>query len=180
MVFLSVYTPTYGRPVMLEQCQTSVRAQTVPVDHVIVHDYIGLGIDGMYAAIPEHAHIPTGEYVMVLSDDNVLVDDTFAEELERVAESEGMPDVIVFRGQIESSLQPLVWRDEPQLFRIDLSCFAVRRDVWVRHAMDWGHSYTGDFDFIHTLWDEGYRFVWWDRLAFRALQISRGAKETMA
>jgi hypothetical protein len=176
--FLSIYTPTYRRPVMLEACRASVRIQTVPVEHVIIEDAIGIGIDGVYAAIPQHAGKVTGDYVMVLSDDNVLVDERFAEELAQETEQAGFPDVVMFRGQINTSLQPVAWRTEPRITMVDLSCFAVARQIWQKHADRWGHRYEGDYDFIHALWELGYRFHWWDRLAFRALQISRGQPET--
>lgn len=178
--FLSVYTPTYQRPRMLAQCKASVKAQTVPVEHIIVRDDVGIGIDGVYAAMPEHAHMVTGDYVMVLSDDNVLIDRSFAADLEQIVIDADWPDVVLFKGQVGESLQPLVWNGEPELFRIDLSCFAVALDVWQAHADKWGHRYEGDFDFIHALWERGYRFYWWDRLVFRALQISRGAPEQAA
>lgn len=179
-MFLSVYTPTHARPLLLAECEASVQMQSVPVEHVIVHDREGIGIAGVYAAMPRHADRVTGEYVMVLSDDNVLADEEFAEDLEWRANEMDRPDVIVFRGQIEGSLQPLVWMAEPVITRIDLSCFAVKRNVWQLNADQWGHRYEGDFDFIHHLWDAGYRFDWWDHLGFRALQIGRGAPEPVA
>lgn len=175
--FLSVYTPTYRRPKMLALNELSVSQQTVPVDHVIVHDTVGIGVDGMFADIPNHADKPVGQYVMVLSDDNMLLDGDFAADLELEAARADYPDVIVFKGKIDGSVQPLAWACEPVFEQIDLSCFAVTVDVWRRYADAWGHRYEGDFDFIHRLWADGLRFHWWDRLAFRALMISRGAPE---
>lgn len=177
MTFLSVYTPTYRRPRLLEQCRRSVISQTSFVEHVIVPDEIGIGIAGVYADVPKHKHLVNGDYVMVLSDDNILLDDTFAEDLEIVARQSGFPAVIIFKGEITGFIQPMVWEAEPEISCIDLSCFAVRRLLWQHHATDWGHRYEGDFDFIHKLWEEGYRFHWWDRIGFRALQISNGAPE---
>jgi hypothetical protein len=173
--FLSVYTPTYRRPFLLELCKASVKGQSVPVEHIIVRDDIGLGIGGMYADLRNHAHLPTGEYVMVLSDDNVLVDADFAKYLEELVR-EHKPDVVVFQGQIGTTLQP-AWWGEPRETMIDLSCFAVRRDLWVAYADRWGARYEGDYDFIRALWDDGHEFCWWRRLAFQALKISRGAAE---
>lgn len=177
VTFLSVYTPTFRRPFLLALNMTSVEQQTVEVEHIVVVDDEGIGVDGMFAAIPQHAHHVTGEYVMVLSDDNILTYSGFAADLRAEAEAAGLPDVVVFKGDIDGCVQPLVWRAEPEVTRIDLSCFAVHRDVWQAHAADWGHRYEGDFDFIHRLWECGYRFHWWDRLAFRALKISRGEAE---
>ena len=178
MTFLSVYTPTYRRPFLLALCKTSVAAQTLACEHVIVEDKVGIGIAGVYAAVPDHAHKVTGEYVMVLSDDNILADADFAADLATIAWDNDLPDVIVFKGQIETTTQPAAWCCEPIETMIDLSCFAVRREVWQDNARAWGHRYEGDFDFIHHLWaEEGYRFHWWDRLGFQALRISRGAPE---
>lgn len=174
---LSVYTPTYQRPSLLALCQTSVAMQTEPCEHIVIRDEVGVGIAGMYAAIPEHAGEVSGDYVLVLSDDNILVDPDVVAELKGFAEANEWPDVVIWKGQVGESVQPLDWETEPQEQRIDLSCFVVLRPIWQRHAADWGQRYEGDFDFISALWWTGYRFAWWDRVAFRALQIGRGQPE---
>jgi hypothetical protein len=175
--FLTVYTPTYKRPHMLELCKTSVANQTVPVEHVIVPDEVGLGIGGMYQDIRNHTGQVHGDYVMVLSDDNILVDQNFAGDLQDlVVGFDEQPDVVVFKGQTGGTVQPAHW-GEPVLTMIDLSCFAVIRDLWVEYADRWGDRYEGDFDFIRALWDDGHLFAWWPRLVFQALQISQGRPE---
>src|ERR1041385_6151052 len=95
--FLSVVTPTHRRPTLLARCRASVDAQTLPCEHVVIPDDAGIGIDGVYAAMPTHAHEASGCYVMVLSDDNILIAPTFAQELRREAERADWPDAIVFR-----------------------------------------------------------------------------------
>ena len=169
MTFLSIYTPTFRRPFLLELCKASVAAQSAPVEHVVVEDKVGVGV---YRMIRDHVGEVHGEYVMVLSDDNVLVDGEFAADLATEAFEADLPDVVMFKGQIASTLQPAAWACEPIATMVDLSCFAVRRDVWLAHAADWGDRYLGDFDFIHSLWTAGCRFYWWDRLVFRALQVT--------
>jgi hypothetical protein len=177
VTFLSVYTPTYKRPFMLALCQASVQNQTVPVEHVIVRDKVGLGVGGMYGDIRNHAERVTGDYVMVLSDDNVLLDARFAEDLEYIVGEAERPSVVVFRGQTGPTLQPAAWCCEPIETMIDLSCFAVERETWQANAHRWGERYAGDFDFIHWLWASHLRFHWWDRIVFQALKISNGAAE---
>lgn len=174
--FLTVYTPTFRRPFFLELCKASV-AQQWRTEHVIVEDHVGLGIDGMYGDIRNHVDKVHGEYVLVLSDDNVLVDPVFAAELETYVRVQQWPDVVVFKGRIDTTTQPAAWCCEPIETMIDLSCFAVRREVWVAYAESWGRRYEGDFDFIHRLWADGCVFAWWDRLVFQALKISRGAAQ---
>ena len=103
--FLSVYTPTFRRPTLLAQCRASVLSQTEPVQHVIVHDDVGIGIDGDAPATsrttPQKC---TGEYVMVLSDDNVLLDEHFAcgrsTRTHRSERTTTAPDVVMFKGLI--------------------------------------------------------------------------------
>lgn len=176
MAFLSVYTPTYKRPFLLELCKASVAHQSVPVEHVIVEDTVGLGVDGMYRDLRNHAHKVTGKYVMVLSDDNILSDANFAADLERVTWENDGPPVVVFQGQCGPTLQPAHW-GEPVETKIDLSNFAVEREVWQSHSHCWGERYAGDFDFIRALWDEDFEFMWWPRLAYQTLKISQGQPE---
>ena len=174
--FLTVYTPTYRRPFLLELCRASVANQSVRCEHVIIPDRDGIGIAEMYRRIQQYTDLVHGDYVMVLSDDNILVDGQFAERLERVAADNGFPDVILFKGQTGGTLQPAAWACEPVETMIDLSCFAVRRSVWVENADKWGQRYCGDFDFIHHLW-LGHECCWWDHLAFMAVKISGGEPE---
>jgi hypothetical protein len=174
--FLSVYTPTYKRPFLLELCKASVENQSLPTQHVIVPDLEGVGIGGMYARIRDHVDEVHGDYVMVLSDDNILVDGQFAERLWGVAAANEFPDVILFKGQLGPTVQPAAWACEPIETKIDLSCFAVKREVWVENADKWGQRYCGDFDFIHHLWGS-HDFCWWDHLAFMAVKISGGEPE---
>lgn len=177
MSFLSVYTPTYKRPEALARCKASVEAQTIPTEHVIIIDEIGIGIDGMYAAIRDHAYQVTGDYVLVLSDDNFILHADFAERLQKVAQDALFPDVVIFKNDIAGKcIQPVSW-GRVIYGQIDLSCFAVKRDVWQRYSDKWGRCYAGDFYFILALEKDGYRFHWWDSLEIRASRISNGAPE---
>jgi len=155
----------------------SVDAQSVPVQHVIVEDLEGIGIDGMYAAIPEHVDELAGEYVMILGDDDLLADRWVAEELEAQVFAR-RPPVVMVKADHMGRLLPDPWRGEPVCGSVGASCFVVRRDLWASHANDWGKRYEGDFDFIHALW-EAYaeEFVWWDRVAVLVPQIGGGRPE---
>ena len=174
--FLSVYTPTFRRPAALANCEVSVKAQTIPCEHVIIPDDVGIGIAGVYADVPRHADKVHGKYVLFLSDDNYIIHADFAERLRDLIKREKNPDVVVFKNDIVGCIQPVVWGDV-QYGNIDLSCFVVERKIWTAHAECWGHHYAGDFDFISKLWISGYRFYWWDSLEIRALRISNGVPE---
>jgi hypothetical protein len=152
--------------------------QTEPCQHVIVEDKVGLGVGGMYRDIQNHVHKVTGDYVLVLSDDNCFHDDEVVEDLKRfVFAQEATPEVVIWRGSLQGILVPKLWGQRPKIAHIDLSNFVVRRDIWTRHADDWPDSYEGDYHFIAKLWDEGYRFDWMQRDAYYAMRISGGAPE---
>jgi len=174
--FLTFYTPTFRRPKQLAACLASVAAQTAVerIEHIVVVDHIGLGIDGMYARIPSYVDAVHGRYVHVLADDDVLVDPEGVATVEAFANLMGHPEVILVRalkGELELPLNP-VW--PPQLGRIDLGCLIVRADIWKQHVTAYGQRYEGDYDFAAAL--GGYAAHY---LPFRFLRgaVSRGCAE---
>ena len=177
MAFLTIYTPTYRRPLLLAECRASVAAQSDPdYQHLVIEDTVGLGIGGMFAAIRQHTALIEGEYVYVLQDDDVLVDREFVRELKAFVWQHNRPPVVIVRNR-KHGLQPRLWRQAPQLGSIDLGSYVVRADVFCRHADQFGARYEGDYDFIRFLWDRRYTFAWWDRLVAEAQQVGMGRPE---
>ena len=174
--FLTIYIPTYKRPVMLAKCLASVAAQTdQDLEVVLIRDEIGIGIDGMYGDIPNHLDEVHGQYVFVLSDDNLITSTEFVHDLKVIVKIFA-PEVIIFKNEIVGTL-PSIWNAAPQEGQIDLSCFAVRADIWKDNAGKWGKCYAGDYYFIRSLWDQGYSYYWWNSTPIKAMQISNGAAE---
>lgn len=159
---------------MLERCQASVAAQVGcgEIQHVIVEDHVGIGIAGMFAAIEWNAGILDGEWVYVLQDDDELAGPWVVRELEKFLTAEavttavttGACDVVMVKNRKRGNVYPTFWRVGPELGYVDLGSYVVRREVFVRHAGDFGKRYAGDFDFIRRLWDAGYEFGWCDVL----------------
>ena len=162
--FLSFYTPTYKRPTLLARCRASVGAQTIPCQHVVIEDTVGLGIHGMYHDIPEHAHLVTGEYVHVLADDDYLEAHDVAERVQAVAFAKSSPEVILVRAIKNGMHLPSYTSGPPKLGQIDLGCVITRRDVWLAHVQDYGRRYEGDFDHVRAMWNCGRRFLFTDIL----------------
>jgi len=179
MAFLTIYTPTYKRPKALAVCVESVLTQHKGwhVQHLIVPDEVGLGIDGMYADIINHVDEVNGEYVFMLSDDDMLCNDKFVSNLLDFTKDNEKPEVIIIKAIKEGRTLPSIWNAKPQCGHIDLSCFVVRSDIWKANADKWGKRYEGDFDFINSLWEQGYQFNWMDVVAVKAQRISRGQPE---
>jgi hypothetical protein len=118
-----------------------------------------------------------GDYVLMLSDDDMLCNDKFVSNLLAFTKENEKPEVIIIKAIKEGRILPSIWNAKPQLGHIDLSCFVVRSDIWKANADKWGKRYEGDFDFINSLWEQGYQFNWMDVVAVKAQRISRGQPE---
>jgi len=168
--FLTFITPTYRRPRRLASCLESVSSQSgvSGVEHLVLPDHVGVGIDGMYARLPRYAEAVHGEYVHVLADDDVLADCGAVEALREVARAKGMPPVLIVDVVKHMEPGPLrlpldgarVAELGPIEGRIDLGCLVVRADVWKAHVHQYGRRYAGDFDFAAALWSAGHPFTY--------------------
>ena len=138
MPFLSLYTPTYKRPTGLARCLASVAQQTAVADieQIVIVDHLGIGIDGMYARIPDYAGAVHGDYVHVLADDDELAGPDVVQTVRDCAEANGHPAVILVAVQKGGLvLTSPAW--PPVLGGIDLGSMIVRRDVWTALASSW-------------------------------------------
>lgn len=178
MPALTLLTYTYKRPLALSRCKQSVCAQTCQdVQHLIIEDSIGLGVGGMYADLPKHVCEISGDWVYYLQDDDRLAHEEVVSDFTAYLQKlDSVPDVVIVRNEKGGHIFPVRWYAAPEMGFIDLGNFIVRRDVFTANANFFGHRYEGDYDFIRTLWDRGYKFEWYDRV-FSICQISRGMPE---
>lgn len=189
--FLSFYTPTYRRPAQLAACLHSVQRQThvKDVEQVVVVDHVGLGVGGMFAAVPMYAPALHGEYVHFLCDDDALAGDDVVGRLKAIVDAERIdgvgPEVVIVGSQKPGGYFPAENRGPPILGSIDLGCFVVRRDIWNKYCASYGRRYEGDFDFINTIWratgergdEPPYRWSWHKDMHFCTGSASRGRYE---
>jgi hypothetical protein len=176
---LTIYTPTYRRPKGLARCRASVQAQTASelVEHLVVEDTVGVGVDGMHAGIIEQAQRARGQWFFVLSDDDVLPDVQVVEDFARLVSGGLEADVVMAHGRIGTMTypSPQCWRARPQQGHVSLSNWFVRTEIAC--TIPYGRRYEGDFDHIAAVWDAGYRFAWWPRLVCLAPGWNRGRPE---
>jgi hypothetical protein len=180
--FLTFITPTFRRPQALARCLASVGGQSAveAVQQFTIVDHVGVGVDGMYERIPLYKDAVHGQYVHLLADDDVLAGPHVVQQVRERAEREGFPPVLIV-GAIKGHLTlPLDNAGPPVCGRIDLGCIVVRRDIWQRHAGDYGKNYEGDFWFAKALWDAGHAFVYARDITFLIGAVSRGAAEVAA
>lgn len=179
--FLTFVTPTYQRPQALRSCMDSVSKQTAvaAIQHLIFPDYIGHGIAGMYAEVPQWAPAVRGKYVHLLADDDVLASPHVVAEVESHARAVDYPPLILvhaLKGTLELPTGD-IW--PPQLGQIDLGCLIVRSDVWRAHCDKYAHVYEGDFFFADELWKSGIAASILN-LRFLIGGVMRGAPEVAA
>lgn len=177
--FLTFYTPSYKRPRQLSACMTSVGMQTAVADieQIIIADHVGVGVDGMFARVPAYADAVHGRYVHILADDDVLAGPSVVYDLQRIAEAENYPPVIIVSATKGHLTLPLESYGPPVCGRIDLGCLVIRADVWKQHVTDYRACYEGDFFMADALWKAGHRFVYAPELLFLRGAVSRGAAE---
>lgn len=178
-MFLSIFTPTYRRPKGLQALMASVQAQTAcdQVQHVIVPDYVGKGIvQALFRDLPTYAACFVGDYVTLLADDDVLAAPDVVAKVQRFAEANGRPEVIVV-DVVKAGLRlPACDLNPPVMGAIDLGCFLVRRDIWLQHVQDYGDRYEGDFDHAMALW-QAQRWTAYCPVLFTVGAASKGAAE---
>lgn len=176
--FLSFLTPTYRRPARLAACIASVQAQTVPhlVEQVVVPDFVGVGVGGMFASIPRYAAALHGQYVHILCDDDVLADPAVVEDLQRAAMAHGFPPVMIAKARKGGSVWPTTLSGPPMCGAIDLACVFTRADIWQDAVAAYEPCYEGDYHHVRALWDAGHAFTYLDRLCVIG-DVSRGAAD---
>jgi glycosyltransferase involved in cell wall biosynthesis len=165
--FLSIYTPTFRRPQQLAKLLESVARQTARADleQLVFPDHVGYGIvGGLWGRIEWYADACRGRYATVIGDDDVIASDDGVAKLKAFAEKTGYPEVIVVRARKNGLDYPSRFALPFECGDIDLCCYVLRRDVWVRHKADYGKRYEGDYDHGMVLYNAGYRHEFLDML----------------
>lgn len=160
MPFVTFYTPTYKRPLGLARCLASVAMQTAVMDieQIVIPDHLGVGIEGMYARVPQYVSAVHGEYVYVLADDDELASPAVVDDVRAWVFERGCPPIVLVGVQKGALLiSQASW--PPVIGAIDLGSMLVRADVWKAHAHEYGRRYEGDYDFAAALHRAGHAAV---------------------
>lgn len=180
MALITIYTPTYQRPKALTKCIESVQAQTCQdFEHIVYHDRVGEGIDGMFARVVASSPTFQGEYVYILQDDDWLADAKVIADVKAFIEANDKPPVIICQSRKHHLRLPTKWGTlPPWAGTIDLGNFIVRKDIFqvYREGLLTGR-YEADFDFIRRIWDAGIEFTWYPRLICESDQFGQGQPE---
>jgi hypothetical protein len=177
MAFLEVLTRTFGeRPGLLARCQASLEqledgdwTQRILVDKER---------RGVARACRRLARVEaTGEWVWVLDDDDLCRYRGLVGMLRSQPDEIDAVMVRVQHGTFGLLPPRDRWGQEPVCGQIGPSNVIVRRETWQRYREGWTDAYTGDFAYIHGLWEAGVRFAWVDVLAAEQPEAMQGAGE---
>ena len=168
-----------SRPRMLRFNQQSLERlcggdwiQTVIVDDV------GIGIERTHENF--RSFTPSGDYVWILDDDDECILPSFVVDLEKIIQSNS-PDAVVVRMDHGRGLGILpnngMWGKTLHRGLVGCSALISSRDTWMKNREAWGSSYSGDFDYVHSVQSSVANLFWWDVVASRARQQSYGAGE---
>ncbi len=176
MPFLTIVTRTYRRPERLAACIDSVRSQSdQDIEHVVLLDDVGLGIQGSMTRMAEMHALYHGQYIYCLDDDNILQDREFVADLKRIV-AEHSPDVIMVRADHpQFAMLPLRWQERPVRDGIDLANYVIRADLWRKYAHLLGsEEYAGDYAMIAAIYDAGCTVYWHDKVVAVIKVVSYG------
>jgi glycosyltransferase involved in cell wall biosynthesis len=173
-MFLSIITRTYLRPNLLKLNQESLRNQTDgDWEQILLVDKVGIGV-------PEaNKNLRTvdvsGDYVLILDDDNVVTDNNFIANLKILEESK--PDLIIVQLQRDKE-RVFPTKIPPEMGSIDTANMVVSREMWYKHRSDFRDSYNGDFYFAESLYKDNIITVKYDGIPLKSLRISKGNPES--
>lgn len=161
---LTIITPTFRRPIGLKMCQASVAGQhdSDQIQHLIVIDDVGKGVDGMYRDLPQINDQIEGEWVYVLSDDDVLVYPRVVELIRQI--EAGAPDAECIMVKMFCNGRILPWSEcwggPPLMGGVTLSNWLVKKHIHIAHPF--GQRYEGDLDQIASIYGAGVTIAWAD------------------
>lgn len=169
-VFLSIITRCYKRPVALRRNQLSVGKQMCGnYEQIFLVDEIGLGIKAADERMAiEASALIRGEYVYILDDDDLLIDNQFVAHIHAIARSHD-PDIIMVKsdnGRLGILPGAETWEREPQPGRVSVLNYVVKAEVWKRHASAFAThpDDAGDAMFIVELFKHDYSVYWFDSI----------------
>lgn len=169
-MLLSIVTRCYRRPVGLRRCKLSLALQTSQnFEHVLLVDDVGIGFRAADVRLATDAPaLINGDYVYILDDDNLLIDNQFVARIEWIAREYDL-DVIMVKsdhGRAGILPSPEVWRRRPIATQVDTLNAVVRAEVWKRHVGVFAtcQDDARDTAFLTELFNHGYSIRWLDKV----------------
>ncbi len=175
MPFLSVVTRCYKRLNMLGKNISALNSQDDPdYEQLFLVDDVGYGVG--YANRQLATAEPKGEYVLILDDDDMLINDQAITLLKEATLDK--PDIVIFKADHDNlGILPsaAVWEKRPIYGQIGSCDFITRRDIWEKHIHAFGVDSAGDYAFLKAIWHDKPEVVWLNEVLAGVQRISWGA-----
>lgn len=183
--FMSIVTRHMSqRPNMFKQCCDSIDEQSnQDLEHIVIEDSLGVGVPLANALLAVNADKVHGQYVFILDDDNVFVDDNFITDIKSIIKNREI-DLIFIKKYIGEIIFPreTSWNTNGiAIAEVDTGCVVVKKEVWLQNIhwfFNGGHC--GDFSFIKQLMNviPASKIYWQDKIYTKALRVGGGKPET--
>jgi len=178
--FLTVVTRKHPkRPnLYLQNMESLLRQTDRDFYHMVLLDKIGKGVAFANKSLYVNSPAITSDYVFILDDDNVLINDSFVADIKAIVK-EHAPDVIIIKGTRKNKVYPtdVVWKNKPQFAHIDMANFVVTKEVYQKHASKFCINQGADYNFITDVFKQNYKIFWQDKIYSTALAVSYGKPE---
>lgn len=170
----------YTRKLQLKRLEKSLAGQTSQhFIHTILVDDVGVGVEKANVTLREFAPSFTGDYIWLIDDDDIIINETIVADLEQIAE-EFKPDVIMIlvkHPSGEGRLPPSeLWMRRPEINQISMSNFITRRDIYQANAEAFKEQLCADFNFVNSIFEDDIEVYWHPVEAVKVIEASRGAR----
>jgi len=178
LAFLSILTRHLPqRAAMLKINKASLAMQSCQdFEQLLAIDGLGQGWKHAAEMLADMARDATGDYVLILDDDDIMLN---ADGVKLIKEAAGSaPAAVIFRGyHADLGILPNdnIWMRRPGLAQIGSFDFITRRDVFcdlVETAVS--NGYTNDFGIIDGVFERGLPVTWLNVLVCAVMRRSRG------
>jgi len=176
--FLTVVTRCFKRPLLLRENVKSLKSQTDPdYEQIFIIDRKGKGLAAADRVLDEYKDLNTGQYILVLDDDDMVLESEFIATVKEVAKDKD-PDVIIWRGRFGKGYQTDLppkdtnWGKTIVKAKIGSFNYAIKNELYKKHIHVCKTGVAGDFDFLKKVLNQcpPQKVVWLDT-TFVGIQV---------
>lgn len=178
--FMSIVTRNHpDRESQLNRCMSSLREITdKDFSQVVIHSDFREDIPRANRLFYEYRHRVVGDYVFILDDDDYLGNNSLVEDMKKIVEEQGSPDIIFIRMFLRGELYPPndVWESKELIpGSLGSSCFVMENSLWQDSVDQFKTTESpGDYNFINAAFSKAKNVYWHDKAYANALQLNRG------
>lgn len=164
--FLTVVTRTMpGREKqlnLLERSLCKLPDKYGSIEHVIIHDNERRGLYSANCSFYENREKVSGEWVVLIDDDDILLDADLTKELQARDSFGVVMAKVVIRGRVVPTT--VSWMREPVRSNVSGSGIIMRNEIFMRHIEAFRRPRAADYYFIKEVFSFNYPTSWYDNV----------------